>query len=59
MLGCLFPLHKYWLSVYYVSGTMPGIEAENINNYNSYRLLSTEYVPDTLDGFSLKSSQLL
>lgn len=59
MLGCSFPLHKYLLSVYSVSGTMPGIEAENINNLQCYHLLSTEYVPDTLEAFSLEFSQLL
>lgn len=59
MLGCSFPLHKYLLSVYCVSGTMPGIEAENINNLQCYHLLSTEYVPDTLEAFSLEFSQLL
>lgn len=38
---------------------MPGIEAKNVNNYNSYHLLSTEYVSDTLNEFSLKNSQQL
>ena len=38
---------------------MPDSEAENISNYNNFRLLRTEYELDVLDVFSLKSSQLL